>query len=302
MALVGGVMRPVVRAFMSRVEDPELMRRQFDLAAQLWFRAVPFTLSLPDAYPSEFPMDGLWVNSGHVHPRRVLLYFHGGGYIAGSPETHRNLVSRLSRISGLRAFLPAYRLAPEHPVPAGFQDAIAAHRHLISRGYRAQDIVLGGDSAGGGLALALLAHLCQIGQQPAACFAWSPFCDMTFSGASVQNNGKRDHFFPGHRVHDLANRILGATPPTDPRASPLYADFPNCPPVLLQVSDSEILQDDALRMARHLQDRGAQAEVQVFHNAPHVWHLFDGWFPEARDAIQKTGTFIRSHVQTSAEN
>lgn len=291
MTLMGAAMRPLIRAAMRRAKDPQRLRRQFDLSARLWFRETPFSLVLPTQYgPHHQP--ALWVSSGPVTSDQVLLYLHGGGYLAGSPETHRRLVARLSRMTGLRAFVPSYRLAPEHLLSAAADDASAAFLHLLSKGYRPEDIVIGGDSAGGGLALSLLSQLCQNGTPPAGCFAWSPFCDQSFSGASVVENSEKDHFFPGDRVHELAAMILGNTPPTDPVASPLFADFPACPPVFIQVSDSEILRDDAIRMAAKLRAGGTDIQLEIWPNAPHVWQLFDGWFPEARAAIRTTAQFV----------
>ncbi|MFY0680937.1 MAG: alpha/beta hydrolase [Thalassovita sp.] len=293
MQLMGAAMRPVVRFAMRRASDPKAMRRHFAISAKLWFRHVPFSLFLPTTFGPR-KAEALWVSAEPTSHSKVLLYFHGGGYLAGSPHTHKMVVARLSRMAGLRAFVPSYRLAPEHPLSAACEDADLAFEHLLSKGYRAQDIVLGGDSAGGGIALGLLARLCQRGQPPAGCFAWSPFCDQSFSGDSIQENGDKDHFFPGDRVEDLAERILGGADPKDPKISPLFAAYPNCPPVFLQVSDSEILRDDSVRMDQKLRAEGAQCQLEVYSAAPHVWHLFDGWFPEARAAIRKTAAFVNS--------
>lgn len=299
MRLVAGTMRPMARAISARVQDPRRVRLYLKRTARFFFREVPFALYRPAGYAAGGGRmrRALWVSArARPVPGKVLLYLHGGGYLAGSPRTHKRLVARLCRMSGLRAFVPAYALAPEHPVPAQLADAGAAHAHLLAMGYAPGDIVLGGDSAGGGMALALLAQLCRRGQAPAAVFAWSPFCDQTFSGESVRENAGRDHFFPAGRVHELARMILGDTPADDPRASPLFADFPGCPPVLLQVSGSEILRDDAVRMADRLRAAGAEMRLEVWDDAPHVWQIFDGWFPEARQAIGQTAGFIRHHL------
>lgn len=296
--IVGALIRPVVRAVMSRVENPAWLRRQFERVARRQFRETPFALVLQDEFAGATGAmrPALWVSSGPCARRRVILYLHGGGYILGSPQTHRKLAARLSRLCGLRAFLPSYRLAPEHPIPAGLDDARAAHAALLARGYRPGDIVIGGDSAGGGLALALTSQLCLAGTPPAAVFAWSPFTDQSFSGASVVENGRRDHFFPGWRAHELADMILGDTPADDPRASPLFAAFPNCPPVLLQASTAEILRDDAVRMQAHLRQQGIDARLELWDDVPHAWQVFDGWFPEARAAIRRTANFIAEQL------
>ncbi|MGB7244249.1 MAG: alpha/beta hydrolase [Sulfitobacter sp.] len=300
--IIGAIIRPGARAMMTRAQDPNRLRRVFDLSSRLFFRRVRGAVSTPVADPQSLPLGGLWVSAGKVAPRPVILYFHGGGYLAGSPNTHRHMAARLSQLSGLKVFLPQYRLAPEHPLPACLDDADAAYAYLRTQGYAARDIILGGDSAGGGIALSLLSKLCKNGQHPAACFAWSPFCDQTFSGASVRENGRIDHFFPGDRVHDLADMILGDTAADDPRVSPLFAEFPDCPPVLIQASQCEILRDDAVRMVKKLADASADAQVDLWDNAPHVWQIFDGWFPEARAAIAKTAQFLSSRMPQKDEN
>lgn len=294
--ILGAMMRPVMRRVFVRADDPRALRRQLEWVSKLLFRPVPYTLHLPTRFRSVFGAmrPALWVSSrGDKDARKVVLYFHGGGYIAGSPDTHRHMIARLSRLTGMRVFLPSYRLAPEFPIPSQLEDARGAHAHLLKIGYAPEEIILGGDSAGGGIALALLAELCQAGRQPASVFVWSPFCDQSFSGASVTENSRRDHFFPGDRVHELAALVLGDTSPLDPRASPLFADFPDCPPVLLQVGTTEILRDDAVRMAEKLSSQGTVARVEVWENAPHVWQILDGWLPEARQAISSTAAFIR---------
>jgi epsilon-lactone hydrolase len=289
--MMGALVRPAMRSVTGRVSNPETIRRHLKRAARFIFRTPPGAVFAKTSFGK---LPALWVSSGPVTDARVLLYVHGGGHIAGGPQTHKKLVARLCRMSGLRAFLPAYRLAPEHPVPAGLEDMHSAWQHLRGLGYAPDQIILGGDSAGGGIALALLAELCQQGEVPAGLFAWSPFVDHTFSGASMQTNDEKDHFFSSARAPELAAMVLGSTPPDDPRASPLFAAFPNCPPVLLQASHSEILRDDALRMDARLREIGTDARLEMWENAPHVWHMLDGWLPEAREAIGTTAVWINS--------
>lgn len=288
--------KPVMRWRMGRIEDPVQMRRMFERASKYVFREAPYAHYARATYKAEIEQRALWVSSGACRATKVILYLHGGGYVAGSPWGYRKLVSHLSRAAGLRAFVPAYRLAPEHPMPAALEDVTAAHRHLLEMGYAPSDIVIGGDSAGGGLTFALLAHLCEQGLQPAAAFAWSPCLDLTYSGASVRENANRDHVFPGHRVHDLAHLILGDGRADDPRFSPLFARFPNCSPVLLQVADSELLRDDSVRMEAQLRAQGTEARLEVWHDAPHVWHFLAGFMPDSDQAIENTARFMLSHL------
>lgn len=300
--LLGAALRPLMRFQMGRARDPYKLRRHFDGLARLAFRPVPHGYALSQPYPAGgADKPGLWISPGaRRRLRPVILYLHGGGYLMGSPDTHQHLVARLCRLSGLGAYVPAYSLAPEHPLPAALDDARAAHAYLLRLGHAPGDIILGGDSAGGGLALSLLAELCARGQHPAAAFAWSPFCDQTFSGGSVQENDASDHFFPAARVHELRDWILGDIAAEDPRVSPLFAQFTAPPPVLLQVSASELLRDDSYRMAEVLRRDGGTVEVQTWENAPHVWHMLDGWIPEARAAIADTASFITRHGASAA--
>lgn len=288
---MGGLMRPVLRAMMNRVERPESLRWHMDVSARWVFRRVPGMESRAARYPGG---RALWVRAGPVRADRVLLYTHGGGFIAGRPETHQKLVARLCRMTGMLAFMPAYRLAPEHPLPAAQEDVRRAWDHLLAEGYAPEQIIIGGDSAGGGLALSLLAELGREGQRPAGVFVWSPCADLSFSGASVQSNDATEHFFPARRVHELAAMALGDMAAEDPRVSPLFAEFSDCPPVFIQASESEILLDDARRMVEMLRRAGGAVQIETWAGAPHVWQIFDGWFPEARAAIASTARWISS--------
>ncbi len=288
--------KPIMRWRMGRIEDPVQMRRMFERASKYLFRAAPYAHYARTTYQAEQEQRALWVSSGACRASKVILYLHGGGYVAGSPWGYRKLVSHLCRASGLRAFVPGYRLAPEHPLPAALDDVMAAHHHLLEMGYAPKDIVIGGDSAGGGLTFALLAHLCERNLQPAAAFAWSPCLDLTYSGASVQENAQRDHVFPGHRVHELAHLILGDSAADDPKVSPLFAAFPGCPPVLLQVGDTELLRDDSVRMEAKLRAAGTETRLETWNSAPHVWQFLAGYVPDADQAIENTARFMLSHL------
>lgn len=209
----------------------------------------------------------------------------------GAPETHAAMLAALARRAGLPAFLPRYRLAPEHPFPAAFDDACAIWDTLVAQGWQPGQIVLGGDSAGGGLALALMSHLCLRGQVPAGFYAFSPWTDLTLSGAAIRQNARRDQFLPVNRLDEVRDFVLAGTgDPADPRISPLFANFPSPPPVLIHAAESEILRDDALRMMGPL----AHADIRLAGDLPHVWPFFHNWLPEARATLSETARFIRS--------
>ncbi len=288
--LVAGL-RHLVRPRLQRVKGPEEARASFERTARLVFQTPPYLCHIADRAGLDR------IRCGPCTPGKIILYFHGGGYIAGSPKSHAAMLGRLSRLSGLEVCAPDYPLAPEHPAPAAFDAAVAAWAHLIASGYAPSDVVIGGDSAGGGLALALLSHLCRAGTPPAALFAMSPWCDLTLSGESLTRNADRDPFLPVARIRELVDYVVPAgMQPADPRVSPLFAAFPDCPPVLLQHGETEILFDDCRRMAEHLRGSGAEVSEYLHPTAPHVWHLFDGWIPEARRSLCDIAYFARMNL------
>jgi epsilon-lactone hydrolase len=297
---LAGTLRPVMRWRMGRVNDPANVRRMMDRAGRYLFRAPRHATYVRATYPSDRLRAAVWAAAGPVSDNLVILYVHGGAYLAGSAWGYRKLAAQLAHASGLRVFVPDYRLAPEHRLPGALEDVLAAHAYLLSLGHAPNEIVIGGDSAGGGLAFALLAELCARGQQPAAVFGWSPCLDLTFTGASVLENARRDHLFPGHRAQDLNGFVLGDVAAEDPRVSPLFARFPGCPPVLLQVSDSEILRDDSTRMDARLRAEGVDVHLEMWHDAPHVWQMMAGYVPEATRAIADTAAFIRAQRRSGS--
>lgn len=227
----------------------------------------------------------------------TILYLHGGGYIAGSPVSHRALLRAFARRSGCRVVAPAYRLGPEHRLPAAQEDARAAWDQLIAEGTRPEEVALAGDSAGGGMALSLMAELGAEGVQPAACVAFSPWTDLTGSAPSMIENAKADPLLPAERLSELLNFATApGTDLADPRLSPLFAEFIQPAPTLIQHSLTEIVRDDATRMADVLRSAGAEVEMQVWPNTPHAWQIFGAALPEARDAIEKAAAFINHHL------
>lgn len=291
----------IARPQIERVKSPAQLRKSFDFSARFILKSPPYSLFLPTEFPGGAgPCDALWISNGQPARRQVVLYFHGGGYVSGSPGTHRGMLARLSKLSGLRVFAPDYRLAPEHKFPAALQDARAAFSFLIAKGYQPKDIAIGGDSAGGGLALALLSELCRQGQAPGAVFTFSPWCDLTLGGASLKTNAASDRFLPVRRIAALRAAYAGDHDPADPGMSPLMADFSDCPPAFFQYSATEILRDDSHRMADHLRAQGAEVTQDEWENAPHVWQILDGYAPEARQALEATAYFLRSTLQLPA--
>jgi len=233
---------------------------------------------------------GEWAESDDTSAG-TLLYLHGGGYFACSPQTHRSITGAYA-IRGFRVFAPDYRLAPEHAFPAALDDALAVYREFSS-----ENFVLGGDSAGGGLALAtLLAAKSEGLPMPAGAILFSPWTDLAGTGASVLANQKRDSMLYGPRMKDAAELYLQGADPKNPLASPLYGDLNGLPPLLIQVGEPEILLDDSTRLAERAGAAGVSAEITIWKNLPHVWQVSQVFLPEARTALDQAAAFARARL------
>lgn len=223
----------------------------------------------------------------------VVLHLHGGGFRFGSSRSHGPLAAELARASAAAVFVADYRLAPEHPFPAALEDAVAALAALTAR-EGAEHVVISGDSAGGGLALAaLLAVRDRGGQLPAAATTQSIWADLTMGSPSVTERAGRDPLMTREQLDANAVGYLGGHDPADPLASPVYGDLSGLPPLYLQVGTEEILHDDTTRVAEGIRAAGGRATVEVYDGMPHVHQILLGNVPEAHSAISGTADFIR---------
>ncbi|HEY7639081.1 MAG TPA: alpha/beta hydrolase [Steroidobacteraceae bacterium] len=241
---------------------------------------------------------GEWMTADGVSTVATLLYLHGGGYFACTPQTYRPVTSSYAR-AGFKTFVPDYRLAPEHPFPAGLEDAIAAYRGLLES-HAPQQLVVSGDSAGGGLTMALLLSLRERGMpMPAAAVLFSPFVDLAATGESARTNRERcAMFYGGDSFAIAAKYYLGeAGDRRAPLASPLYADLRGLPPLLIHVGADETLLDDSRRLAERARQAGVKVEIKIWPAVPHVWQLFQGWIPEGRSSLREAGTFFAREVR-----
>jgi epsilon-lactone hydrolase len=226
-------------------------------------------------------------------PATVVLYMHGGGYFTCSPKTHRPIIVAMAKAFDAPAYGLDYRLAPEHPFPAAVEDATSAYRWLLEKHPMAR-IVLAGDSAGGGLAIATALAARDAGMPPArAIVGFSPWTDLAVTGASVEANAKSCAMLTPKGIRAGATLYLAGADPRDPRASPLYANLSGLPPVLLFASRHETLLDDTVRFAERARAAGVDVEVVLRDSLPHVWPLFARFLPEAREALNVVTDFAR---------
>lgn len=228
-------------------------------------------------------------------PSRVLMFFHGGGYCSGSIQSHRRWVTEAGRAAGMKTLAVAYRLAPEHPFPAGYNDALTAWRFLRNQGIDAAKIAIAGDSAGAGLTLGLIGRLRDANEELPRC-AWliSPWTDLTMSGSTLASKAEIDPLIHKEYLNELADAYLPARMDRkDPRVSPLYADLRNFPPMLIQVGSDETLLDDATRLAARAGGADVAVTLEIWPHMIHAWPLWNARLDDGRRAIANAGSFIR---------
>ena len=265
--------------------DAHAVRAMFD-------RAPPVTVPGTEVTPITLAgLDGERVRPADGAVVGTMFYLHGGGYIACSPRTHRRVTGGYAR-RGLEVVAPAYRLAPEHPFPAALDDAHAAYLALLEQGVPSGRIVFGGDSAGGGLALALLLRLrdenCAL---PAGAALFSPWTDLTETSATLRSNARRDALFPGTGMARLTAPYLAGADPAEPLVSPLFGDHRGLPPLLLHVGSHEVLLDDSRSLAARAAAAGVAVTLRTWPVVPHVWQMFR--MPEADASLDQAAAFAR---------
>ncbi|MEU9830997.1 alpha/beta hydrolase [Streptosporangium sp. NPDC048047] len=234
--------------------------------------------------------------------RGRLLYLHGGGYVLGSPGTHAGLAARLGLRAGLRVTSLDYRLAPEHPFPAAVDDGLASYRALLDEGVRPEELVLAGDSAGGGLAVATLVAARDAGlPQPAGVAVLSPWTDLTLGGRSMRTKEGIDPIFTRKAVQAFATPYLAGQDPAHPLASPVFADLRGLPPLLVQAGSNELLLDDAVRLAGRAAADDVEVTLRVWPQVPHVFQNHSGHLDEADEALGEAARFLSARVRAGHE-
>lgn len=239
-----------------------------------------------------------WIDTPASGSGRVILYLPGGAYISRTPYMHTAMVSRLCTRSGARALVCYYRLAPEHPFPACLEDSVAAYDWLLEQGYQPAQITIAGDSAGGGLTLSTLLRLRDSKRPlPGCAVMMSPLLDAGDMAPSRAKNALSDSALPHPNERGINPRplFLGGEDPKNPLVSPIYGEYQGLPPMYILVSDSEMLLDDSLRLARRAQLYKVSVRVDIWRRVPHVWTAMP-FLPEAREGLQRAGKFIAAHT------
>lgn len=296
--LASGAMRRFVKPVVARVP----FTRRVMKFSQLGFDTVTLALPVhPDVHIAPADAGGVpgeWLIAGRqVVAGRVFLYFHGGGYFFGSPRSHRAVTWRLSRTSRSKVLALDYRQPPDWHYPAPLEDALRAYRALLERGYKPENIILGGDSAGGNLTLVTLLRMRELGlPMPAAGVLISPWGDLTCSGESIRTNEASEPMIPVNALRFISASYSGRENPADPLISPVFADLAGLPPLLIQVGSTEVLRSDAERLAQKAREAGVSCRLQVWENMMHVFQALAGWVPEASLAMREIGAFVEDSV------
>jgi len=289
--LTHSVIKLFLRLTLKRRSTVEVLRARGERLSK-WMAKLPDDISRKNV-----DIDGLpaaWI-SPETDAKTVILYLHGGGYVTGSLESHQMLCADLAREAKARILFPEYRLAPEQPFPAALEDAWKAYRWLLAQGVEAGNIFVAGDSAGGGLGLALTLSL-RDGREPlpAGVVCISPWTDLTMSGASHQENAKVEVSLHPDSLRLWAFSYAGAGDLKNPLISPYFAEYAGFPPTLIQVGSQEVLLDDARVVAEKAGSAGVDVTLSVYEGMWHVWHTLGTMLPEGRQAFEEIGKFILS--------
>ena len=286
------LIKPTIRLLRARHKHEEPTFAEQRVADEVMSSHFKFP---PDIVYEPIVIEGLpaaWVTQSPVSTEQVILYLHGGAFVLGSLAAYRPTLVTYARATRTRLLVIEYRLAPEHPFPAAVDDARTAYHWLLAQGIRPEQIVVMGDSAGGGLALALLLALRdEQTPLPAAAVCLSQWFDLVCTGESMRTRARADVILTPQVLKKAADAYLGTTDPCTPLASPLYADLHGLPPLLLQVGTEDILLDDARRLALRACEAGVSVELEVWPNMIHGWQTFGRRLPEARQARARIARF-----------
>ncbi|MGB5211317.1 MAG: alpha/beta hydrolase [Gammaproteobacteria bacterium] len=296
--LLQGVVRSWVHTALDPARPVHGQRRMIAMAARL----LPPPRGVRKHAQTLADMRGFRFEPTEIRRPGTVLYLHGGGFVLGSPSTHCNIASRLAQRCQLPVVLPEYRLAPEARWPSARDDACRAWQALVDAGTDPAHIVVAGDSAGAGLALAVAQHaVASKGRTPAALLCFSPWVDLSLGGATLTSLASTDPMLSPQWLAWAARTYLGGHPAEAPTASPLFGDMRGLPPTLVQVAGREVLLDDAIRLAEAIRAAGGKASLQIEPHLWHVWQMFAGVLPAADAALSRAADFVDQVLPTPAK-
>lgn len=294
--------RRTTRALFNTIDaekaDVHAMRKTWHSAANVLWTPRQVTIEQDNVHG----LNAEWLTPKGCPDDKLLLYLHGGAYVMGNCATHRQMVSYIAKYSGIKALLPEYRLAPEHPFPAAVDDAVGLYRSLLANGYSASNIVIAGDSAGGGLTVATMlslrdAHI----PLPAAACLLSPWLDLAATGESMTTRAKKDPWFQPEDMSIVAAYYCRPDQIRNPLVSPVYTDLSGLPPLYIQVGEDEILLSDSTRAAEKVKAAGGEVEIEIW---PGMWHVFQAFLhqvPESKKAVKKIGAYVNRALKSAPE-
>ena len=285
-----------IRAMLAQLPEPQSLnqlRQSYDNLGRLF--PLPADVTFEQISIGNIVAE--WSSTREANQQQIILYLHGGGYVIGSLNSHRLLVAELGRAAGTRTLALDYRLAPEAPYPAAVDDAIAAYQFLLDQGIPSKSIAFAGDSAGGGLCVATLCKARDLGlSQPVCALLISPWVDLELTGKSMDNKANDDPLLRREFLLQWASTYLNGNPPTTALASPLHADLNGIAPLKIQVGTSEVLLDDAIRLADRAKAEHVAVSLETWPEMIHVWHHYYPILNDARRALSNAGAFISQHM------
>ncbi len=283
------------REVIDKTTSIERLRRESDEAAAKMFKLPPGIQIIKAQFK---PFHAEWVVPEGADMDKVILYFHGGGFVMGNAKSHRGIVSGFVKRLGVKALVFDYALAPENPAPAAVNDASAIYRWLLQQGHMPENIAFAGDSAGGGIELGTLLKLKDEGVQlPAVCAAFSPCVDMTMSGESHRTRAKADPCTPEGMTETYLGYYVGTGDPQHPYASPLFGDLEGLPPIIIQVGNNETLRDDSTLFGQKARAAGVEVQIKVWKGMFHCFPLLAPMFNEATEALDEVCQFILQRLE-----
>lgn len=290
--LLKGQLRPEVIDNNTSIKK---LRKECDESAVRFFKPIAGITYKQSNYPGLYAE---WVEIENAPDEKVVLYFHGGGFVMGNARSHRNIVGNFVKHLGIKALVFDYRLAPEYPAPAAVNDSAAIYSWLLEQGHQPENVVFAGDSAGGGIALATLLKCKDDGiPLPGVCAVFSPCTDMTISGESHKTRLKADPCTPKGANETYLGYYVGVGDRKHPYASPLFGDLSGLPPTIIQVGNNETGRDDSTRFAQKAKEAGSEIQIKVWKDMFHCFPLLAPMFPEATEALEEVCQFIWNHLK-----